>query len=57
VTQLFGGTRGQDVTDAILADGKFGIGYMMGLVTNAILTIELVWYWVPYVNSNIKLYW
>jgi hypothetical protein len=31
--QLFGGTRGQDDTDAILPDWKVGIGYTMNLDT------------------------
>jgi len=39
VTQLFGGTQGRYDTDAILADGKVGIGYTMDLVTDANLAI------------------
>jgi len=52
VTQIFGGTQGQDDTNAILADGKNGIGNPMDWVTNANLAVKSFWYWVPAGNSK-----
>jgi len=44
VTQIFGGTQGQDNTDAILANGKVGIGYSRTSVPDAVLTFKSVRY-------------
>ncbi len=42
MTQIFGGTRGRDNTEAILTDGKVGILYPRTSVPDAIHTIKLV---------------